>query len=126
MNKVRSMLAMALVIAVFAMAPQFAMAQATSQAPEIAKLIATAKTPEDHIKIAKFYEQQAKKAREKATELRTFSNCYMKKARERQLPQGRRECNLQVFQYQKIAQEDQNLAKMHLEIAKQLEKKQKK
>ena len=128
MNKVKPILVIALVVAMFAIAPQVTMAQggAPTEQPGIAKMVAAAKTAEDHRKIAEYYQKEASEAKKKATDLNALGDCYKKSSMKGQFPKGRYECNLQALQYRKIAKEDDNLAKMHLEIAAKLEKEAKK
>lgn len=126
MNKARSVLAIALVVAVFALAPQFAMAQengnGTSEAAQIAKLISTASTSADHKKIAEYYQKQAKEAEQKAKDVNAFGDCYQKMSRKGEFVQGRRDCALMVVQYRKIAKEDEQMAKEHMAMAEKLAK----
>lgn len=126
MNKARSVLAIAMVVAVFALAPQFAMAQNKgtheSEAVQIAKLISTAKTSADHRKIAEYYQKQAKEAEQKAKDVNAFGDCYQKMARKGEFARSRRDCALMVVQYRKIAKEDEQMARTHFEIAKKLAK----
>lgn len=125
MNKARPVLAIALAVAVFALVPQFAMAQngnGTSEAAQIAKLISTASTSADHKKIAEYYMKQAKEAEQKAKDVNAFGDCYQKMSRKGEFVQGRRDCNLMVVQYRKIAKEDMQVAKMHMEMAEKLAK----
>jgi hypothetical protein len=130
MNKVKPVLVIALVVAMFAIAPQVTMAQegAPAEQSEIAKMVTSAKTAEDHRKIAEYYQKAAAKAKQKALDLNALGDCYKKKSMEGEAAGGkaRRECGLQALQYRKIAQEDEALAKMHLEMAAKLEKEAKK
>lgn len=128
MNKVRPVLVIALLIATFAIAPRFTMAQekASAEQSEIAKMVASAKTAEDHRKIADYYNKEADEARKKANDVRALEECYKKSAMAGEFPKGRYECKLQSLQYRKIAEEDAHLAKMHLEIAEKMEKESKK
>ncbi len=130
MNKVRPVLVIALVVAMFAIAPQVTMAQggAPAEQTEIAKMVAEAKTPEDHRKIAEYYKKEAAGARKQAADVNALSDCYKKATQSGEAAGGkaRRECTLQAIQYRKIAKEDEDLAKMHLEIAAKLEKEAKK
>jgi hypothetical protein len=130
MNKVRPVLVVALVVAMFAIAPQVTTAQegAPAEQSEIAKMVASAKTAEDHRKIAEYYQKEAAEAKKKASDLHALRDCYKTKTMAGEAAGGkaRRECTLQAMQYRKIAEEDEALAKMHLEMAEKLEKEGKK
>lgn len=82
---------------------------------EIMILIETAKTPEDHIKIAEFYEMQAQKMQEKATKHSAMASAY--KNRSKPWPGMVRHCtNLaaeskaQADEYNKMAAEHRTMA----------------
>ena len=128
MNKVRPVLVVALMVAMFAIAPRATMAQEGAPAgqSDIAKMVSNAKTAEDHRKIAQYYQKEAGEAKKKADSLKGLEDCYKKAAMAGEFPKGRYECKLQALQYRKIAHEDEVLAKAHLEIAEKLEKKEKK
>ncbi len=128
MNKIRPALVIALVVAMFAIAPQVTMAQkgAPAEQSEIAKMVANAKTAEDHRKIAEYYKKAAAEARKKAFKVDALGDCYKKATIAGEGPKGRYECKLEAMEYRKIAHQDEVLAKAHLEIAEKLEKKEKK
>lgn len=94
----------------------------TTQSP-IAKMVEEAKTPADHLRIAEWYEAQAKEARAEARKFGALSDCYTNKVRAGSPSlRAHRWCSLQARRYRSAAQEDEQLAKMHRKIAEQLAK----
>ena len=94
----------------------------------IAEMIRNAKTAEDHLKIAEYFDKQAQEAEQKARDSAAFARCYeaTRKLGSKRATSARGECILEQRQYGKIAAEDRKLAKIHRELAAELEKEGKK
>ena len=86
---------------------------------EIMTLIETAKTPEDHIKIAEFYEMQAEKLQNKATKHSAMASAY--KNRSKPWPGMVRHCTNLAAESKAEADEYSNMAAEHRKMAQELE-----
>ncbi len=116
-----------------AMAPTLARAVesdagATASGAQIGEMIKNAKTAQDHLKIAQYFDKQAEKAEQHAKDSASFARCYHETRRlsTRYAGPARNECILRQKEYEKIAAEDRKLAKIHRELAAELEKEGKK
>jgi hypothetical protein len=85
---------------------------------EIMTLIETAKTPQDHIKIAEFYEMQAAKAAQKANKHAAMASAY--KDRSKPMPGMVTHCNDLVKDYKAEAAEYSKMAAEHRKMAQEL------
>ncbi len=85
---------------------------------EIMTLIETAKTPEDHIKIAEFYEAQAVKMQEKATKHSEMASAY--KSRSKPMPGMVRHCTALATESKEQAEEYNKMAAEHRKMAQDL------
>ena len=85
---------------------------------EIMTLIETAKTPEDHIKIAEFYEAQAVKMQEKATKHSEMASAY--KSRSKPMPGMVRHCTDLAAESKAQADEYNKMAAEHRKMAQEL------
>jgi|GEM_PF-1606142 hypothetical protein len=101
---------------------------ATASGAQIAELIKNAKTAQDHLKIAQYFDKEAKRAEQRARDSASFARCYHETRRlsTRYAGPARNECIIRQKEYQKIAAEDRKLAKIHRELAAELEKEGKK
>ena len=103
------------------------------KAADIVKLINTARTPADHLKIAAWFDEQAKEARAEAKKFGSLSDCYSQeknKAMYKGVAAGagvhaHAWCSLQAHRYLTAAADDEKLANMHRTIAEQLAKAEK-
>lgn len=86
---------------------------------EIMTLIETAQTPEDHIKIAEFYEAQAVKMQEKAAKHSAMASAY--KSRSKPWPGMVRHCTNLVNESKEEAAEYSKMAAEHRKMAQELE-----
>lgn len=104
----------------------------TSEEEEINKLIETATTPEDHTKIADYYEKQAEKMEAKARSHTSMAASYRTRAKPLtehfQLDQKRMYIGLAIHcsnlsdRYKEAAEEYSAMAMEHREIAKKMQK----
>ena len=91
--------------------------QATVTADNLDQMVAAAKTPADHEAIAAFYEQEAADAKKKAALHRNTADTYKKLKISK--PVGMvRMCKGIAAMWDKIAEDLENLANMHREMAK--------
>lgn len=86
---------------------------------EITTLIETAKTPEDHIKIAEFYEMQAQKMQKKAAKHTAMASAY--KSRSKPWPGMVRHCTNLANESKEEAAEYNKLAAEHRKMAQELQ-----
>jgi hypothetical protein len=86
---------------------------------EITTLIETAKTPEDHIKIAEYYDTQAAKAEQKAYKHAAMASAY--KERSKPMPGMVRHCTDLVKDYKAEAAEYSKMAAEHRKMAQELQ-----
>ena len=85
---------------------------------EIMTLIETAKTPEDHIKIAEFYEAQAVKMQEKATKHSEMASAY--KSRSKPMLGMVKHCTALATESKEQAEEYNKMAAEHRKMAQEL------
>jgi hypothetical protein len=85
---------------------------------EIMTLIETAKTSEDHIKIAEFYEAQAVKMQEKATKHSEMASAY--KSRSKPMPGMVKHCTDLATESKEQADEYNKMAAEHRKMAQEL------
>jgi len=88
-----------------------------SEEKEIQKLIETASTPEDHIKIADYYEKQAVIAERKADHHASMAVAY--KNRGKPLPGLAKHCDNLAQKYTEAAGDYKAMATEHREMAKE-------
>ncbi|MBI2486210.1 MAG: hypothetical protein HYW01_04475 [Deltaproteobacteria bacterium] len=88
-----------------------------SEEEEIHSLIETATTPEDHMKIAEFYEKQAAKMELKASSHASMADSY--KNRGKPLPGLAKHCGNLSKKYKGAAEEYKAMAIEHREMAKE-------
>ncbi len=84
---------------------------------EIMTLIETATTPEDHIKIAEFYEMQAVRMQEKADKHSAMASAY--KTRSKPWPSMIRHCESLVTESKAQADEYNKMAAEHRKMAQE-------
>ncbi|MBI2486373.1 MAG: hypothetical protein HYW01_05335 [Deltaproteobacteria bacterium] len=92
----------------------------TSEKEEITKLIEAATTPEDHMKIADYYENQASEMKVKARSHASMAASY--RARGKPLPGLFIHCRNLSKKYKEAAEEYKAMAMEHREIAKKMQK----
>lgn len=88
-----------------------------SEEEEIQKLIETAATPEDHTKIAEYYEKQAGEAERKASFHASMAEAY--KNRGKPLPGLAKHCENLAEKYTEAAEEYKAMATEHMMMAKE-------
>jgi hypothetical protein len=91
-----------------------------SEEEETHKLIETATTPEDHIKIAEYYEKQAAKAEVKASSHASMADSY--KNRGKPLLGLATHCSNLSKRYREAAEEYKAMAMEHRKIAEEMQK----
>jgi hypothetical protein len=126
-DPIRNLFIMALLLAVTGLWPVGGFAQETVTSTNIGNYIQNAKTAEDHEAIAAYYEAEAVKARKAAESFHNQYDCYVKETHARQLKGERfgeaaakRYCRMLSRQYNQIAQESEELAKLHHKIAQEM------
>lgn len=92
-----------------------------SDEEEINKLIQTATTPEDHMKIADYYQKQAEEAEVSAHSHASMAASY--ENRGKPMPGPAKHCSNLSKDYQKAAEEYKALAKEHKKMAEEAQKK---
>lgn len=92
-----------------------------SEEEEIKKLIETATTPEDHIKIAEYYEKQAVKMEKRARSHASMADSY--KNRGKPLPGPAKHCTNLSEKYKQAAKEYRAMAMEHRKMAEEIQKK---
>lgn len=104
---------------------------AAAHHPDIVKMLKDARTAADHERIAAYFDHSAADARARAKEFSLASDCYRTETTKGRLrgnqfaeKNAERWCSLQERHYLGIAKEDEELANMHRNIAKQLAKTQ--
>ena len=93
-----------------------------SEEEDIDKLIQTAKTPEDHMKIADYYQKQAKKMEEQASIHVTMGKMYENKGKPYS-PVIAKHCLNLSNDYKKAAGEYEAMAMEHRKMAEAMQKK---
>ena len=88
------------------------------QEEEITQLIETASTPEDHMKIAGFYEKEAAKMEEKALTHTSMADAY--KLRSKPLPGMAKHCTNLSKKYEEAAKEYSDMANEHRKMAQEM------
>ena len=88
-----------------------------SEEEEIQKLIETASTPEDHTKIAEYYEKQAGEAERKANFHASMGEAY--KNRGKPLPGLAKHCESLAKKYTEAAEEYKAMAIEHRDMAEE-------
>lgn len=96
-----------------------ALTTTASEEVEIIALIETANSPEDHIKIAEFYEKQAENMEKKANKHTVMGNAY--KNRSKPWPSMVKNCANLANKYRAIAEEYNALEVEHRKMAEQLQ-----
>jgi hypothetical protein len=92
-----------------------------SDEQDINKLIQTATTPEDHMKIANYYEKQAEEAEVSARAHASMAASY--ESRGKPLPGPAKHCSNLSKDYTKAAEEYKAMAKEHKKMAEESQKK---
>ncbi len=92
-----------------------------SEEEEINKLIETAATPEDHMKIADYYQKQAEKMEVEAHSHASMAASY--ENRGKPLPGLAKHCSNLSKDYKKAAEEYRAMAKEHKKMAEAMQKK---
>ena len=87
---------------------------------DIDKMIETAKTPEDHIKIAEYYEKQAKKMEEKAGLHASLADSY--KNRGKPFSALAKHCSDLAKKYMEVAKDYKAMAMDHMKMAQEIQK----
>ncbi|HEX3036218.1 MAG TPA: hypothetical protein VHT73_14055 [Thermodesulfobacteriota bacterium] len=91
-----------------------------SEEEEITKLIETASTAEDHMKIAGYFEKQAEKAERKAHSHASMSKLY--KERSKPLEGLAKHCSNLAEKYEESAEEYRAMAMEHRKMAEETNK----
>jgi hypothetical protein len=86
---------------------------------EIMILIETAKTPEDHIKIAEFYEEKAQKMENMASKHIKMGNSY--RNRSKPMPAMVKNCSELANEYKAAAEEYKKMAAEHRKMGEELQ-----
>jgi hypothetical protein len=92
-----------------------------SEEEEINKLIQTATTPEDHMKIADYYQKQAEKMEVSAHSHASMAASY--ENRGKPLPGLAKHCSNLSKDYEKAAKEYRAMAMEHKKMAEEMQKK---
>jgi len=87
---------------------------------DIDKMIETAKTPEDHIKIAEYYEKQAKKMEEKAGLHASLADSY--KNRGKPFSGLAKHCSDLSKKYMEAAKDYKAMSMDHMKMAQEMQK----
>ena len=87
---------------------------------DIDKMIETAKTPEDHIKIAEYYEKQAKKMEEKAGLHASLADSY--KNRRKPFSGLAKHCSDLSKKYMEAAKDYKAMSMDHMKMAQEMQK----
>jgi hypothetical protein len=90
-----------------------------SEEEEISQLIETASTPEDHMKIAGFYEKEAAKLEQKANSHAAMADAYRR--RTKPIPGMVQHCSNLSQKYKDSAEEYRAMASEHTKMAKELQ-----
>lgn len=90
-----------------------------SEEEEMSKLIETASTPEDHMKIAGFYEKEAAKLEEKASSHAAMADAYKK--RTKPIPGMVQHCSNLSQKYKDAAAEYRAMASGHMKMAQEMQ-----
>lgn len=88
-----------------------------SEEEEMSKLIETASTPEDHMKIAGFYEKEAAKLEEKANSHAAMADAYRR--RTKPVPGMAQHCSNLSKKYKDAAAEYRAMASEHTKMAQE-------
>ncbi|KRT65446.1 MAG: hypothetical protein XU11_C0026G0008 [Candidatus Dadabacteria bacterium CSP1-2] len=91
-----------------------------SEEEDVDKMIETATTPEDHIKIAEYYEKQAKKMEEKARLHGTLADSY--KNRGKPFSGLAKHCSDLSKKYMEAAKDYKTMAMEHMKMAQDMQK----
>jgi hypothetical protein len=92
-----------------------------SEEEEINRLIETAATPEDHMKIADYYQKQAEKMEAEASSHASMAASY--ENRGKPLPGLAKHCSNLFKDYKKAAEEYRAMAKEHKKMAEAMQRK---
>ncbi len=92
----------------------------TSEKEEIQKLIETAKTPEDHMKITEYYEKEASKMEVHAYSHASMAESYMNRGKP--LPGLAKHCENLAKEYKEAAKEYKAMAAEHKKIAEEMQR----
>src|SRR5579885_360746 len=92
-----------------------------SEEEEINKLIETAATPEDHMKIADYYQKQAEKMEAEASSHASMAASY--ENRGKPLPGLAKHCSNLSKDYKKAVEEYRAMAKEHKKMAEAMQRK---
>jgi hypothetical protein len=90
-----------------------------SEEEEMSKLIETASTPEDHMKIAGFYEKEAAKLEEKANSHAAMAEAYRR--RTKPIPGMVQHCSNLSKKYKDAAAEYRAMASEHMKMAPEMQ-----
>lgn len=94
--------------------------ESASEEEDIDKMIETASNPEDHIKIAEYYEKQAKKMEEKARLHGTLADSY--KNRGKPFSGLAKHCSDLSKKYMEAAKDYKTMAMEHMKMAQDMQK----
>jgi len=90
-----------------------------SEEEEMSKLIETASTPEDHMKIAGFYEKEAARLEEKANSHAAMAEAYRR--RTKPIPGMVQHCSNLSKKYKDAAAEYRAMASEHMKMAPEMQ-----